>query len=180
MLYPTTLLDVLASQVNEALCCGGVVPVPLAVSTVEPLEALLANVMLAEVEPDAVGAKVTVNCVLYPAGIVVGKAIPLTEYSFSLTVTPVTVTGPLLAVSVPDWLWLVPSVISPKLALPGVTANCPGAIPVPVSETLSVGSEALEFTARLPFALPPAWGAKTTLNLTLCPAVRTTGGVIPE
>ena len=155
MLYPTTLLDELAFQLKAALCCGGVVPEPLADCAMEPLEALLANVILAEAAPDVVGENVTENDRLYPVGIVTGNVVPVTENSASLEVPLETVTGPFVAVSVADRLWLVPSTTLPKFTVAGDTANCPGALPVPVSATVSVGSEALELTTRLPVALPP-------------------------
>jgi hypothetical protein len=59
----------------------------------------------------------------------------------------------------------------------GFTAKTPGVVPVPVSGTDRVG--ALEVTESVPFALPPAVGAKVTLKEKLWPALKVTGGVIP-
>ena len=166
MLYPTTLADVLAFQLRETLCCGGGVPEPFAVCTMGELGALLLNVVFADAFPEAVGAKTTEYGTLDPDGIVTGNVIPLKENSASLTVADVTVTGPLLALRLADWLWLVPTTTLPKLTLAGDTPNCPGATPVPVSGTCSVGFEAFDVATRLPLTLPPACGAKMTLKFT--------------
>jgi len=100
-LYPTTLLDVLAFHARATLCCGGGVPEPLRDCTVGELEALLANVTFADAVPEAWGANVTWNETLFPAAIVTGREIPLTENSDPFTPTDDTVTGALLALSVP-------------------------------------------------------------------------------
>ena len=52
-------------------------------------------------------------------------------------------------------------------------------MPVPVSPTLRVGSDALLLNARFPGTVPVLGGAKITLNGVLCPGARETGKVIP-
>jgi hypothetical protein len=66
----------------------------------------------------------------------------------------------------------------PKLMLEGVTVSWPGSVPVPERDTDSP-ELALFVIPRLPVALPPDVGAKATLNVTLCPAARLRGGVMP-
>jgi len=66
----------------------------------------------------------------------------------------------------------------PKLMLEGVTVNWPGNVPVPERGT-ETPELALLVIPRLPVALPPDVGAKATLKVTLCPAARLSGGVIP-
>src|SRR5512133_1348725 len=100
MLYPTTLLDVLALHVNETLCCGAAVPAPVTDCTVGVLEPLLTNVKLPDAVPVACGEKITVKDRLLPAGIVTGNINPLRENTDWVAVADETVTGPLLAIKV--------------------------------------------------------------------------------
>jgi len=78
MLYPATSLDVLVFHERPTLCWGDVA-VPLNDSTVGELEALLTNVRLDEAVPDVWGAYATWNEMLFPAVIVTGREMPLTE-----------------------------------------------------------------------------------------------------
>ncbi len=50
---------------------------------------------------------------------------------------------------------------------------------MPDSDTLSVGFDALLAMARLPLTLPLDDGAKLTLNVVLCPALRVRGRLNP-
>ena len=100
MLYPTTLLDVLAFHVNETLCCGANVPEPVTDCTVGVLEALLRKLKFPDAVPVACGENITEKERLLPAGIVTGNVSPLRENSDWVTVADETVTGPLLAVRV--------------------------------------------------------------------------------
>jgi hypothetical protein len=43
-----------------------------------------------------------------------------------------------------------------------------------------LGFEAFEVTVAVPGNVPAVVGAKVTVNVVLCPAVKVTGGVIPE
>jgi hypothetical protein len=147
--------------------------------TVGALEALLLNVRLADVPPVAAGANVTVNEVLLPAAIVIGKEAPVTENSDPLTPTAVTVTEAPLALRFAVCCFVVPTTTLPKLMLDGFTASWPGAVAVPLSVTERFGLEASEVIAIEPVALPAVLGAHTTLNVKLCPAAKESGGVIP-
>ena len=49
--------------------------------------------------------------------------------------------------------------------LEGFTASDPGVVPVPLSGMDNVGFEALELRVSVPLELPPAVGAKATLNV---------------
>src|SRR5579864_477647 len=100
MLYPTTPLDVLVFHPRLTLCCG-ITPDPVTTSTEGELAALLAKVTFAEALPEVCGANVRVNGTLLPAAIVIGKLSPLTENCDPLTPSDDTVTGALLALSVP-------------------------------------------------------------------------------
>lgn len=103
-LYPDMLLEVLADQFSATLCCGGVVPEPVTDCEVGVFEALLLKTMLAKAVPVVWGEKSKEKERLFPAGIVTGKLMPLNENSDWLTPTDETVTGPLLAVRVADWI----------------------------------------------------------------------------
>src|ERR1700722_12691616 len=83
----------------------------------------------------------------------------------------------LVTVSETDLLW--PTCTLPKLMLKGFGDNVPGPTPTPDKGTFSVGFDASEVMARFPLSLPDESGANTTLKLTLCPAVRVSGGLIP-
>lgn len=50
-------------------------------------------------------------------------------------------------------------------------------MPLPESDTLRLGSEALELTLRVPFAVPLAVGANTIESDVLWPAARVLGAV---
>jgi hypothetical protein len=135
MLYPTTLLDVLAFQVSVTLCCDGAVPVPPKDSATEPFMALLLKTRVADALPEACGAKVTLNEALCPDAIVSGEESPLTENSVPVMLAEDTVTGPLVAVNLAVCFWLDPTVTFPKLMLAGLTASWPGVtvLPEPVN-----------------------------------------------
>jgi hypothetical protein len=169
MLYPATLLDVLAFQVSVTLCCAGVVPVPPNDSATEPFMALLVKARVAKALPEALGAKVTLKEALWPEAIVSGKEIPLTENSVPVMLAEDTITGPLVAVSLAACLLLDPTVTFPKLMLAGLTASLPGvtALPEPVSGTEREELTAFELTDSAPFIVPVDEGAKLTLKVKL-------------
>ena len=169
MLYPTTLLDELAVQFRVTLCCAGAVPAPLKDSATEPLTALLANVSVAEVLPEACGAKVTPNATLCPEAIVSGKEIPLNENSVPVMPAEDTVTEPLLALKVALCFWLEPTVTFPKLMLVGLTASWPGVTVLPESGIETEGLAAFELIESAPFIVPvdDDKGANVTLKVKL-------------
>ena len=74
------------------------------------MEALLAKARLADVVPEACGAKVTVNGAELPAAMVSGSEIPLSANSGLVTLADDTVTLAPVAVSVPLLAKLVPTV----------------------------------------------------------------------
>ena len=104
---------------------------------------------------------------------------PLTRNSDVLTVAEDTVTDLLLAVSVPVWLFELPTTTFPKLMLEGVSAKWPGDAPVPESGTDNVPADASELIERVPFTVPVAFGANMTVKVALWPPPRVTGGLIP-
>ena len=91
-------------------------PVPVTASEVGEFAALLRNEMFPETAPVAWGANVSVKETLWPAAIVTGKLIPLSENPLPVPLPDDTVTAaeeP--AVSVPVLTLLLPTVTLPKL-----------------------------------------------------------------
>ena len=131
------------------------------------MEALLAKVRLADVVPEACGAKVTVNGAELPAAMVTGSEIPLSANSGLVTLADDTVTLAPVAVSVPLLAKLVPTVTLPKPRLVGPRASCPGAVPVALKGMPRFGLEASEVMDREPLMLPAAAGVKVTLKVKL-------------
>ena len=169
MLYPTTLLDELAFQFRVTLCWAGEVPAPLKDSATEPLTALLANVSVPEVLPEACGAKVTPNATLCPEAMMSGKEIPLNENSVPVLRAEDTVTEPMLALKVAVFFRLEPTVTFPKLMLAGLTANWPGVTVLPESGIETEGLAAFELIESAPFIVPvdDDKGANVTLKVKL-------------
>jgi len=75
----------------------------------------------------------------------------------------------LLAVRVPVWDLLLPTVMLPKFTVAGATASCPGAgaRAVPDSDTVAVELAASEIMERVPLAEPAAVGANETTRVAL-------------
>ena len=63
----------------------------------------------------------------------------------------------------------------PKLRLAGFGLSVPDVTPVPERGMLSVEFDASEVIVTVPLALPAAVGAKITVNVLLCEAVRVRG-----
>jgi hypothetical protein len=135
--------------------------------------------MLLEAAPLACGAKVTVNVALCPAAMVAGNDSPPNVNSGLLELPAEIVTLAPVAVRVPVLLWLAPTVTFPKLRFPGATANCPGAVAVPLRDTVSVGTAPSAARKRLPLAVPLVEGVNTRLKVRLCPAFRVVGTFSP-
>jgi hypothetical protein len=72
---------------------------------------------------------VTENETLWPAAIVVGRDSPPTVNEVLLEVAPVTVTLPLVAVSVPEAVALDPATTLPSPRVAGVTLSCGPELP---------------------------------------------------
>jgi hypothetical protein len=62
----------------------------------------------------------------------------------------------------------------------GDAVRVAGVTAVPVSGMAKLGFEAFEVTVTVPVNVPEDVGANFTVKVVLCPAVRVTGGVIPE
>ena len=150
---------------------GVAAPVPLAVSEIE-LELLVKKRILAEVVAAAVGAKVTVKGTLCPAAIVTGKASPLTVNWELPELADERVTLPPVAVRLPVWGLVVPTVTVPKLIETGVSASVPAVVAVPDRATGTEGLDASELRVRVAAAAPVTVGANTTDKLALAPAAR--------
>jgi hypothetical protein len=141
---------------------------------------LLVKVSVALTAPDVRGLKVTVNEVLWPAGIVAGSERPPRLNTELFELTAVTVTFAPLAVRVPDAVPLLPTTTLPRARVVGLTVSCPAAaVPVPDNGMVRVGLDAFEVMVTLPLALAADSGANLTLKVALWPAVRVTGTVIP-
>ena len=126
------------------------------------MKALLMKARLAEAVPEACGEKMTLNEAVLPAAMVRGSEIPLTLNSELFPPIDETVTGALLALSVPVCEKVLPTVTLPKLMVAGLTASCPGATPEPVRVTEKLGFDAFETMERAPLALPADVGVKLT------------------
>ena len=73
-----------------------------------------------------------------------------------------------VAVRVVIRLLLAPTVTLLKFKALALGVNCPVETPVPDRAMVRFGLEAFETTAIAPLTLPPAFGAKRTLKVTLC------------
>lgn len=126
--------------------------------------------------PVAVGAKVTVNDVLWPAERVSGKVRPLRLNPVPLAAAAEIVRlDPPVLVRVSDRLVLLPVCTLPKARLVGFGDSVPWVAPVPESGMDSVALLALELMVKVPLAAPAAVGVKTALKVALCPALSVAG-----
>ena len=90
------------------------------------------------------------------------------------------VTLPPLAVRLPLWLCVFPMVTLPKFSALGATLRVPlEEVPLPVSETDTDGSEALEASVRVALLAPVAVGAKAIDKPALAPGANVYGKVKP-
>jgi len=150
-------------------------PVPESDSVV--WEEALAKVKCADAAPVAFGVNLAVNETLWPAAIVTGNEMPVSENSESVTVAEETTTDEPEAFKLPVWVALDPTVTLPKLNAPGVTLITPAVPAAPVSGidkfVLFVVTEILPVTVEV------AVGVKVTLSVKLCPDVRVSGSPGP-
>ena len=143
--------------------------------------ALLVIEMLPDPVPAAVGAYFVVNVVACPAFRVKGVVRPL-----MLNPVPLALAADIVVLAVPVLVnvtvteLLVFTSTLPKLTLVGF-AERPGCVPVPLTETTTVGSEPplVASTVTLPLVLPAAVGANCTVKLVLFPAGRFSGVASP-
>jgi hypothetical protein len=164
-------VDVLAFQ-DKSTVCWMFAPEPLAGSKAE-VEVLVKKEIFAEAVPLVVGANVTVKGTLWPAARVTGRVTPPRVNTELLELAADRVTLPPLAVTLPDWVCVVPMVTLPKLMDPGVTPRVPlEVVPLPVRETPTDGSDALELRESVALSVPVVEGAKVTDRLALPPAGR--------
>jgi hypothetical protein len=149
--------DVLAFHDRLTVCVDAGVPVPVTVSVVVLGCALLVNVSVALTAPATCGLKVTVNGVVWPAGMVTGSASPLTLNTELFELTAVTVTFAPVAIRLPEAVPLLPATTLPRFRVVGLTVNCPvAAVPVPDNVIVKVGLDAVEVMVTVPLALCPA------------------------
>ena len=142
-----------------------------------PLEVILTLPLAA---PPVVGAKSTVNDVLWPAFNVKGKASPLKLNPLPLAAAAEMVRlDPPEFVSVSDKLVLPPTCTLPNTRLVGLAVNVPCVTPVPESGMLRLGFAPFEVTLTLPLAAPLVVGEKSTEKDVLCPAFNVRGKVSP-
>lgn len=154
-------------------------PDPVRVSTVGVLAALLVREMLPDAVPLLCGAKVKVNDALWPAAIVAGRDNPPRLNSGLVEVAEETVTLDPVAVRVAVSILLVPRVTLPKFKVVTLVIKWPAEMPVPDRAILRAGVEAFETTAIPALVLPPTFGVKRTLKVTLCPLFRLKGRLKP-
>lgn len=131
-LKPLTELPSLQFTVTEWLLPEvDAVPVPLKATVAVEFDALLTSDRLPFTVPEAVGVKLTVNEVLFPAARVRGNVSPLTaneEVMFACEM----VTGAALAVSVSVCDAVLPTLTEPKLKEFELIASVPAVLPVTV------------------------------------------------
>ena len=166
--------------VDGVIVNAGCTPIPFTgITAVAPLE--LDTVMLPEMFSEAVGWKLTLMAVLWPACKVTGAEMPDSEKSLALTETCeiVTLALPLL-VTVTVLVLLIPAFTLAKLTLAGLAESVTAAAtPVPVSpSTFGVLGALLEML-MLPARLPAIVGANRTVKLALPPAAIVAGAFNP-
>jgi hypothetical protein len=82
-------------------------------------------------------------------------------------------------VRVSERVWLLPTCTLPKLRLVALAVSKPGVTPVPEIGMPRLGFDALLVMERLLLADPPVVGVKVTLKVTLWPAAKVAGRLIP-
>jgi hypothetical protein len=177
-LYPATD-EVLAVHDRATLCWAAPVPDPVRVSTAGVLAALLASEMLPDAVPLALGVKVRLTEMLCPAEMVLGKDNPARVNSefvvFADEIVTLEPVAERLAVSV----LLLPTFTLPKFKMLALEVSCPAETPVPDSAIVSEEFEAFELTVIPPLELPPVFGLKATVKVTLCPLFNVIGRLSP-
>jgi hypothetical protein len=111
---------------------------------------------------------------------VTGNVSPLTLNAELLELAEDKTTLPPLAVTLPLRVCEFPMVTVPKLMAPGVTPSVPLVdVAVPVSDTVTAGSDAFDAIARLAAFVPEVVGANVTATFVLVPAASEYGSAIP-
>ena len=142
---------------------GAATPVPLIVTNVGLLPALLTKETCPEAAPVAVGANCVVYVELCPGFNVSGTLTPLkvNPVPDGVICEIVTLTFPVLLTPT-DWEPLLPTVTFPKATEEGSAVSCATgtAVPVPLNTKLVGESDALLTNETLPLADPVVDGAK--------------------
>jgi hypothetical protein len=143
---------------------------------------LLAKETVVEAAPLDCGANVTVKVALCPAARVTGNESPLIENSELPTSAEETTTLAPVAVSVPVWDPLFPTVTLPRAMVDGLTLSCPEEDPTadPLKLTFKLGFDAFDVIETLPVKFPEDCGANLTVNDVVCPGLRVIGVLAPE
>ena len=144
------------------------------------MELLEKKEIWAEAAPEAVGVNVTVYGTLCPADRVSGGFTPASVNAELLELVEDNVTLPPVAVRLPLWVCVLPIVTLPKFIALGATLSVPlELVPLPVNDTDSEGSEALEASVSIALLAPVVVGAKATDKPALAPAAKVYGNVNP-
>src|SRR3989449_10701390 len=146
------------------------------------LVALLTSEILPMALPAVVDAKTTLKLAVCPAAKVSGAVRPL-----ALKPLPETLICEMLTLELPELVrvtvcgaLLLPTVTFPKLKLVGLAVRRKVEVtPVPLNAMVEGELGASLTSERLPVTLPALVGAKATLKLVLCPALRVSGTVRP-
>ena len=165
-----------ARLVGLAVSVPCVTPVPESGMLKPGFDAFEVMLTLPLAAPLVVGAKSTVNDVLWPAVKVKGNDRPLKLNPVPLAVAAeiVRLDPPLLVrVSFSDFEVLTWTL--PNARLVGLAVSVPCVTPVPESGMLKPGFDAFEVMLTLPLAAPLVVGEKSTLNDVLWPAVKVKG-----
>src|SRR5271156_3622418 len=141
-------------------------------------DALVVNEMLPLTVPLAKGSKTTLRLMLCPGLNASGGVSPTNWNPLPFTVAWEMVTfEPPALLNVTDLDWVFPSVTAPKPTLAGA-ASCPGARPMPVSETAEL-FDALLANERAAVALPAALGVNVTFQVAPWPIATVAGSCGP-
>lgn len=179
LLLPTFTVPKL-KVVGLMASCPELAPVPTRGTEMLGLFALLDTAILPLSVPLAGGVKLALKVTLCPAGRLIGMLTPLTLKPVPDAATCETWTAVVwLLVKVKGDVLVLLTVTVPKFIEAGLTASCPELAPVPARETERLGLFALLVTAILPLSVPPAGGVKLAFNVTLCPADRLMGRIVP-
>ena len=159
------------------------VPVPVKLSTVDELPALLANDTLPVAAPAVVGAYFTCSAALCPTFSIAGVATPVAVKPPPVTVSPVICTAACPEfVNVTGSVALLPSATPPKLKLAGLSVSCPTAVaePVPVNAIAAGEVGSLLVIEILPVSFCAAVGEYVAVSVADWPAVIVFGVVTPD
>jgi hypothetical protein len=183
-LYPFTLGELSAFHDRLTVWIGAAMPVPARAATDGELVALLTNEILVEAAPLDCGVNVTVKFTLWPADKANGNDSPLIENSeLSISTDDTTMLAP-VALKIPVWDPLVPTVTLPALIVEGLTLSCPeeapaADVPVPDIAMLRGLLDPPLLSITVPVAPPMASGENTIEKVALCPAGKVKGRFKP-